>query len=76
MVYKAWEQAKAPKQVLLAQVPSFANQDAMLNMTAKLDSWFQAEKDKQIREDIFSDLLFIFRNNNFLVKALTCRIVT
>ncbi|WP_457982439.1 class I SAM-dependent methyltransferase [Bacillus paralicheniformis] len=44
VLQKHGEQAKAPKQVLLAQVPSFANQDAMLKMTAKLDNWFQAEK--------------------------------
>ncbi|MFN2747645.1 MULTISPECIES: class I SAM-dependent methyltransferase [unclassified Bacillus (in: firmicutes)] len=44
ILQKHGEQAIAPKQVLLAQIPSFSNQEAMLNMTAKLDNWIRQEK--------------------------------
>ncbi|MGN9864229.1 class I SAM-dependent methyltransferase [Bacillus swezeyi] len=44
VLQKQGEQAKAPKQVLLAQVPSFSNKEAMLKMTAKLDNWLRHEK--------------------------------
>ncbi|MDA1477610.1 class I SAM-dependent methyltransferase [Bacillus changyiensis] len=38
------EKVKAPNQVLLAELPSFSNQQAMLEMTVKIDHWFQQEK--------------------------------
>ncbi|MBJ7897336.1 SAM-dependent methyltransferase [Bacillus atrophaeus] len=44
VLQKQGDQTKPPKQMLLANLPSFANQPAMLEMMAKLDTWFQEEK--------------------------------
>ncbi|MCY8564185.1 class I SAM-dependent methyltransferase [Bacillus sonorensis] len=44
VLQKQGEGAKAPKQVLLAELPSFSNKEAMLKMAAKLDNWFKSKK--------------------------------
>ncbi|MEC3605574.1 class I SAM-dependent methyltransferase [Bacillus glycinifermentans] len=44
VLQKQGEGAKSPKHVLLAELPSFSNKEAMLKMTAKLDNWFKQEK--------------------------------
>ncbi|ASB66564.1 Site-specific DNA-methyltransferase (adenine-specific) [Bacillus velezensis] len=44
ILQKKGEDAKPPKQALLANLPSFANQLAMREMMAKLDQWIQKEK--------------------------------
>ncbi|MBT2574102.1 class I SAM-dependent methyltransferase [Bacillus sp. ISL-51] len=44
ILQKKGETAKPPKQALLASLPSFANQQAMRDMMAKLDQWFQNDK--------------------------------
>ncbi|AWM45131.1 class I SAM-dependent methyltransferase [Bacillus velezensis] len=44
ILQKKGEDTKPPKQALLANLPSFANQQAMREMMAKLDQWIQKEK--------------------------------
>lgn len=44
ILQKKGEDAMPPKQALLANLPSFANQQAMREMMAKLDQWIQKEK--------------------------------
>ncbi|NTU24723.1 class I SAM-dependent methyltransferase [Bacillus tequilensis] len=44
VLQKKGEKTKAPSQILLANLPSFSNQKAMLDMMAQLDEWFKKEK--------------------------------
>lgn len=44
VLQKKGEETKAPSQILLANLPSFSNQKAMLDMMAQLDGWFKKEK--------------------------------
>ncbi|MDR4435024.1 class I SAM-dependent methyltransferase [Bacillus tequilensis] len=44
VLQKKGEETKAPSQILLANLPSFSNQKAMLDMMAQLDEWFKKEK--------------------------------
>ncbi|ASB62027.1 hypothetical protein SC22_07115 [Bacillus sp. A053] len=44
VLQKQGEKTKAPGQILLANLPSFSNQKAMLDMMAQFDEWFKKEK--------------------------------
>ncbi|CAF1846656.1 class I SAM-dependent methyltransferase [Bacillus subtilis] len=44
VLQKQGENTKAPGQILLANLPSFSNQKAMLDMMAQFDEWFKKEK--------------------------------
>ncbi|MGY0655757.1 class I SAM-dependent methyltransferase [Bacillus subtilis] len=44
VLQKQGENTKAPGQILLANLPSFSNQKAMLDMMAQFDKWFKKEK--------------------------------
>ena len=44
ILQKKGPMAKAPKQVLLAELPRFSNKTAMQAMMAKIDAWIAGEK--------------------------------
>ncbi|KAF1681551.1 class I SAM-dependent methyltransferase [Bacillus mexicanus] len=44
VLQKKGTETKAPSQILLASLPSFSNQKAMLDMMAQFDEWFKKEK--------------------------------
>ncbi|WP_078545093.1 class I SAM-dependent methyltransferase [Litchfieldia alkalitelluris] len=46
ILQKKAEGVQAPKQTLLANLPSFSNKEAMSNMVQKIDQWFKDEKVK------------------------------
>ncbi|MBD8068977.1 class I SAM-dependent methyltransferase [Bacillus sp. PS06] len=50
MLQKKAEGITAPKQALLANLPSFSNRDSMTSMIQKIDQWFEDEKKLEVEK--------------------------